>query len=126
MVFLLLQKSLKMRLGEEVSSCRLPELLTVVFDYSHNWHKNMMLRDPSALYRSIFPPRRPPTCSYVGFFFLQSLGQTRANAGSVRQRDKQRGFLQGHNCPASLGKMEAKPQLEKLVSGFCLEILNID
>lgn len=58
MFILLLQKSLKMRLGEEVSSCHLPELLTVVFDYSHNWHKNMMLRDPSALYRSegVFSP----------------------------------------------------------------------
>lgn len=74
----------------------------------------------------MFPACSSPTCSYIGFIFLQSLGQTRSNAGSVRQRDKQSGFLQGRNCPASLSKMEAKPQLEKLVSGFCLEVLNID
>lgn len=53
-----MQKSLKMRLKEEMSSCHLLELLTVVFDYSHNRHKNMMLRDPSALYRreGVFSP----------------------------------------------------------------------
>lgn len=35
-----------------MSSPHVPELLTVVFDYSHSERKSMMLRDPNALYRS--------------------------------------------------------------------------
>lgn len=80
-----------------MSSPHLPKLLTVVFDYSHFRRKSTMCIDPNALYRSegVISPLTvlPPVVTQYWFFFLQSLGQTRGNAASARQRDKQGGFL---------------------------------